>query len=93
MEAVEDWTLDGDPAVEEVITKLGNELEEVGNIDLQKEDELIKIGAFLHESRTLRLLQALDTAHPGAASKILMHAEDTSVSTDDIPGLFFRRSE
>lgn len=92
MEGVEDWTLDGDPDLEAAITKLGNTLEDIGNIDLQKEDLFIKLATYVKAGRALRLMQCLDTAHPGAASKLLMHAEETSISSDDIPGLFLRRN-
>ncbi len=92
MEGVEDWTLDGDPQLEEAITNLGKALEDVGGIDLQREDDFIKLAAYIKASRNLRLLQCLDTAHPGAASKLLMHAETTSISNDDLAGLFLRRN-
>ena len=42
--------------------------------------------------RTLRLLQAMYTSHPGAASKLLINAEETSESSDDPAGLFLRRN-
>lgn len=92
MEGVEEWTLDGDPLLEASIAKLGAALEEIGGIDLQREDDFIKLAAYIKASRNLWLLQCLDTAHPGAASKLLMHAENTSISSDDIPGLFLRRN-
>lgn len=92
MEGVEDWTLDGDVDLEVAIAKLGEALEDIGGIDLQQEDDFIKLAAYIKASRNLRLLQCLDTAHPGAASKLLMHAETTSVSGEDIPGLFLRRN-
>ena len=92
MEGVEDWTLDGNPQLEEAINKLGQALENIGGIDLQREDDFIRLAAYIKASRNLRLLQCLDTAHPGAASKLLMHAETTSVSNDDLPGLFLRRN-
>ena len=92
MEGVEDWTLDGDPQFEAAIYQLSQALEDIGGIDLQREDDFIKVAAYLKASRNLYLLQSLDTAHPGAASKLLMHAENTSTSADDIPGLFLRRN-
>lgn len=92
MEGVEDWTLDGDPALEAAINRLGQALEDIGGIDLQQEDSFIKLAAYLKASRNLRLLQCLDTAHPGAASKLLMHAEATSSSGEDMSGLFLRRN-
>ena len=92
MEGVEDWTLDGDPELEGAIQRLGTALDDIGNIDLQKEDELIKLAAYIKSARMLRLLQCLDTANPGAASKLLMHAEEVSTSSEDVPGLFLRRN-
>ena len=92
MEGVEDWTLDGDPELEDAISKLGEALEDVGNIDLQKEDDFIKLATYIKATRMLRLMQCLDTANPGAASKLLTHAEETSSSTEDVPGLFLRRN-
>jgi intracellular multiplication protein IcmW len=92
MEGVEDWTVDDDPTLEANITKLGEILEDIGNIDLQQEDAFIKLVASIRTGRGLRLLMCLDTAYPGAAAKILMHAEETSQNDDDIPGIFLRRN-
>jgi intracellular multiplication protein IcmW len=92
MEGVEQWTLDGDPAFEAAVAKLGEELDKVGNYELGMKDEFIKFATYIKAARNLRLLQALDTAHPGAASKLLIHAEESSKSSDDIPGLFLRRN-
>jgi len=92
MESVEDWTLDGDPGFEEAMQRLGDYLENIGNIDLQNEEEFIKVAAYIKAGRGLRLLQTLDTAFPGAASKLLMYAEEHSTSSDDVPGLFLRRN-
>lgn len=92
MEGVETWTLDGDPALEAAMTELGNTLEEIGNIDLQQEDPFIQVATYIKAGRALRLLQCMDIAYPGAASKLLMHAEETSLKSDDIPGLFLRRN-
>jgi len=92
MESVEDWTIDGDKDLEAAMVKLGEVLEDIGNIDLQNEDEIIQIVAYVKAGRGLRLLQSLDSAYPGAASKLLMHAEENTKSSDDIPGLFLRRN-
>lgn len=92
MEAVETWTADDNPALEKAMERFGKQLDEVGNYELGKEDEFIKIAANLKMARTLRLLQALDTTHPGAASKLLIHAEETSQSPEDLAGLFLRRN-
>jgi intracellular multiplication protein IcmW len=92
MEGVEDWTLDGDPELESAMQKLGEALNDIGNIDLQKEDQFIRLAVYIKAARMLRLMQCLDTANPGSASKLLMHAEEVSKSSEDIPGLFLRRN-
>jgi len=95
MEGVEDWTLDGDPELEEAIEGLGNLLDKIEDIDLndlEHEETFIRLAANLKSSRGLRLLQAIDTVHPGSASRLLIHAEDTSVSPDDPAGVFLRRN-
>lgn len=92
MEGVEDWCVDDDPMVEEAIQKLGNALEDIGNIDLQQEDAIIKLAASIKTGRGLRVLMCMDTAYPGAAAKVLMHAEEVSNHDDDVPGIFLRRN-
>lgn len=92
MEGVETWPLDGDLTLEPAMARLGETLEDIGNIDLQQEDPFIQVATFIKAGRALRLLQCMDIAYPGAASKLLMHAEETSQSSDDIPGLFLRRN-
>ncbi|MCW5589626.1 MAG: type IVB secretion system protein IcmW [Legionellales bacterium] len=92
MEGVEEWALADDKELEASMEKLGNELEDVSNIELGREDQLIRIAAYIHSSRTLRLLQAIDTAHPGSASKLLIHAEEVSQHEDDPAGIFLRRN-
>lgn len=92
MESVEDWTKDEDPQLEQILTKLGEALDNIGNIDLQEEDKFIELATQIKAGRALRLLQSMDTAHPGAASKLLMHAETTTTSNDDYPAIFLRRN-
>ena len=92
MEGVENWTLDNDPILEAAMVKLGETLEDIGNIDLQQEDLFIQVATYIKAGRALRLLQCMDIAYPGAASKLLMHAEESSQGSDDIPGLFLRRN-
>ena len=48
------------------------------------------IAAGVKTGRGLRMLMALDMAHPGAAARILMHAEEQTRSDSDIPGMFWR---
>lgn len=92
MEGVEDWTLDGQPELENAIKALGEALEDVGNIDLQQEDSMIDIVCHIKTGRGLRLLMCLDHAYPGAAAKVLMHAEEVTKSEADTAGLFLRRN-
>ena len=92
MEAVEDWTMDGKPVLETALAKLGETLEDIGNIDLKLEKEMIDVCTYLKTGRYLRLLMCLDMAYPGAAAKILMHAEETTKSEADLAGVFLRRN-
>lgn len=92
MESVENWTSDGDPELEKILSELGSALDNIGNIDIQDEEgNLIQTLSSLKMGRALRILQSIDTAHPGAASKILMHAEK-SAKEDSSSGLFLRRN-
>ena len=95
MESVEDWTLDGDPEFEAAMQQLGKELDDIEKIDmgmLAQEDVFIRIVGNIKSGRGLRLLQAIDTVHPGSASRILIHAEETSMGTHDSAGFFLKRN-
>ncbi len=95
MESVEDWTLDGDPQLEQAITQLGKELDDIATIDMNvlgQQDKFIRLIGNIKSGRGLRLLQAIDTVHPGSASRVLIHAEETSVSTNDPSGFFLKRN-
>jgi intracellular multiplication protein IcmW len=95
MEGVENWIFDGEPELEQMMTELGRQLDDIGKIDLNTlghEDDFIRIGNFLSTSRVLRLLQAIDSIHPGSASKVLMYAEEHSNSGDAPASLFLRRN-
>ena len=95
MESVENWTLDGNPELEQAIEQLGNELDNIEKIDLSQlgnEEAFIRLACNVKSSRTLRLLQAIDTVHPGSASRLLVHAEETSTSNQDPAGIFLRRN-
>ncbi|NKB46249.1 MAG: phosphoesterase [Legionellales bacterium] len=95
MEGVEEWTLDGQPNVEQAMQHLGEELDNISNISLDKlsqEELFIRIAGNIKTSRGLRLLQAIDTVHPGSASRILMYAEENSVSHEDPAGIFLKRN-
>lgn len=95
LEGVEKWILDDKPALESAMQKLGAELDDLGKVDMTKlghENLFIDISNAVSSGRTLRLLQAIDSAHPGSASKLLIFAEENSQSPDDAPGLFLRRN-
>lgn len=95
MEGVEDWTLDGDPDLEAALADLGKALDSIENIDLgslAEEEKFIRIAGNIKTGRGLRLLQALDTVHPGSASRILIHAEETSMGVNDPAGFFLKRN-
>lgn len=95
MESVEDWTLDGAPKLEEALKQLGKELDDLDSVNLDKlseHDKFIRIVGNIKTGRGLRLLQAIDTAHPGSASNVLHHAEQTSISSQDPAGFFLKRN-
>ncbi len=92
METVEDFTLDGNPALEQSIKKLGETLDELKSFELGKEDDFVTLCAHIKTSRILRLLQAIDTIDPGSASKLLMYAEENNSPDNLMAGLFLRRN-
>lgn len=95
MESVEDWTIDGNPEFEEAMAQLGKELDDIEKIDLglmAEQDKFIRIVGNIKSGRGLRLLQAIDTVHPGSASRVLIHAEETSISSYDPAGFFLKRN-
>lgn len=95
MEHVEDWTLDGNPEFESAMMQLGKELDDLELVDLgllSEEDKFINIVGNIKSGRGLRLLQAIDTVHPGSASRVLIHAEETSLGSHDPAGFFLKRN-
>ncbi len=95
MEQMEDWTYDGVKGFESAIRNLGRELDDIQMLDMSQlghEDYFVDIASNAKASRGLRLLQAIDTVHPGSASKLLMYAEEKSTSPTDMAGLFIRRN-
>lgn len=95
LEGVEHWILDGDPTIEAAMEQFGKELDDVSQVDFGKlghEDPFMNICNAVSSARALRLLQAIDTVHPGSASKLLIYAEENSKDSDDPAGLFLRRN-
>jgi intracellular multiplication protein IcmW len=95
MDAVENWTLDGNESLEEALKELGKQLDDISSIkieDVGHESHFIKIVGNIKTSRGLRLLQAIDEVHPGSASKVLVHAEETASSFGDPSDIFLKRN-
>lgn len=92
METAEEFTLDGNPALEQSMTQLGEIFDELTSFELSKEDQFIALCTHLKTSRILRLLQTIDTIDPGSASKLLMYAEENNSPDNAMAGLFLRRN-
>lgn len=92
MESAEDWTLDGNPDLEQAVDNLGTIFDQLTRFELSKEDQFIKLCAHIKTSRILRLLQAIDTIDPGSASKLLMYAEENNTPENQMANLFLRRN-
>lgn len=95
MESIETWTLDGETLLEKAIHQLGKELDTINKLDMDRieyQDTFIRLICNLKSGRVLRLLQSIDAAHPGAASKLLMHAEEITEGAEDPAGIFLRRN-
>lgn len=92
METAEDWTLDGDPNLEAVMTALSQAFDELTSFEVGKEDEFITLTAHLKTSRILRMLQTIDTIDPGSASKMLMYAEENNNLSNPMATFFLRRN-
>jgi intracellular multiplication protein IcmW len=92
METAEDWTLDGNPALEKALDDIGNALDELTSFEVGKEDQFITLCSHIKTSRILRLLQTIDTIEPGSASKLLMYAEENNNPEHIMAGLFLRRN-
>ena|SRR3990167_2369531 len=95
LESVEHWTIDGDPSIEELITQLGTALDDIESLDISDlghEANFIEIIAYIKSSRGLRLLQAIDSVHPGSASKVLVYAEEHNSFTENAVSIFLKRN-
>lgn len=97
IERVEHWALDGDPAIETALIRLGEVLDHAGTFELSEEAKMIRVLANTRASRALRLLQSIDIAKPGSASQLLMFAEEASSEAegktpDKHAQLFLRRN-
>ena len=92
MEAVESWTLDGDPEFEALLADIGTSVDGLTTFSVSEEESFIKTFNAIKASRALRLLQSIDQLMPGSASKLLVFAEVSSSSKEDTPGFFLNRN-
>ncbi len=92
MESVENFTLDGDPAIEKTMKRLGDAFEDLNSFTLDKEDKFVALSAHLKSSRILHLLQTIDTIDPGSASRLLMYSEENNNPAHPLAELFLRRN-
>lgn len=92
METVENFTLDGTPALEQSMHRLGEALEELTSFELSEEENFITLCSHLKTSRILRLLQTIDSIDPGSASKLLMYAEENNSPENIMANFFLRRN-
>lgn len=91
MERIETWTFDGQEAIEQKLDTMGKCLDNYDSVSLDEITALITICAYLKTSRMLYILQAIDTALPGGAAKILTHAEQHEGNNPHIR-LFLKRN-
>jgi intracellular multiplication protein IcmW len=92
MESAEDWTIDDDPDVEKALQDLSETLDQLGSIELKNESTFVDIVSQIKTGRGLRLLMCLDMAYPGAAAKVIMHAEKEKENGDKNAQFFLRRN-
>jgi intracellular multiplication protein IcmW len=92
MEAVEDWTMDGDPEFESALTAFAASFEGVENFEISAEPDFVMLLLHTRLSRSLRIMQHIDFLNPGSASKLLIHAEVAGQDTSDPGGLFLNRN-
>lgn len=93
MECAENWTLDETENVEleAAVDKLAKKLNQIGTAEITDFEAIVKVLSCLKISRMLRILQAIDSANPGAANKILTKAEEISKNNKDAQ-LFLSRN-
>lgn len=92
IEDIEDWTLDGDPEVEAALQNLAQALSNTQNFQVQNEALFVDVLLSIKLSRSLRIMQYIDSISPGSASKLLIYSEVASSGTQDVPGLFLNRN-
>jgi hypothetical protein len=80
LETVEQRYYDGDEVYEAAMQQLGDALGQMRpGDDLKNRDVMLDVLAYTKTSRYLRILQALDEATPGAASRVIGAAEKSKL--------------
>ena len=95
LEQVETWALDEQPEVEAALIHLGEVLDLDHPFELAEEATFIRVLAKTKAGRALRILQTLDIKKPGAASQLLVYAEEAKSGKREADGhaeLFLNRN-
>lgn len=92
IEDAEDWVLDGDPEIEAALTQLAAALDNPMDFQIIDEEFYVNVLVSIKLSRSLRIMQHIDSIKPGSASKLLIYAEVASKSVNDTPGIFLNRN-
>ncbi|NQY42278.1 MAG: phosphoesterase [Legionellales bacterium] len=95
IESVETWTLGGIENIENELSKLSEQIDNLSMMDigdLEIEDEIIKIISSIKFGRNLRILQILDQYSPGFSSRLISYAEDKCEKDTDHYGIFLKRN-
>lgn len=90
LESIETGLHDEDPAYEQSMRSLGDALDHIP-AGFAKPERVLNVLAHIRTSRYLRILQAMDSAEPGSASKVIAHAEQ-SANSDASAQLFLQRN-
>ncbi len=95
IESVETWTLGGNENIENEITKLGENFDDLSMVDigdLDIDEDIIKIISSIKFGRNLRILQILDQYSPGFSSRLIAFAEEKCAQDNDCYGIFLKRN-
>lgn len=74
MDASEPWTLDGNEELENILFEITTTLQTA--TEIKSMQKLIKLFSSIKISRVLFIMQSLDNANPGTASRLLAFAEE-----------------
>lgn len=83
IEQAEHWTVSDDPRVVEALETLSKKFENADSKTSFSHDHLIRICAYVHLSQKLKIMQELDTIHPGLATKLIQSAEQAPPEDKD----------